>query len=103
MCTTRLIHHILIYVIILIILGQVYKLRCSSLFNFLQPPSISSPFSRKYFPQNHVFNHSPSIVRLLVSESKFHTHTKLVTIIVLYILIFMFLDSRREDRKNILD
>jgi hypothetical protein len=45
---------------------------------------------------------TPSVyVPPLMSETKFHTHTepqeKLY--VVLYILIFMFLDSKRKDKK----
>jgi hypothetical protein len=69
----------------------VIKRECTTLqvtlCNFLQPPTISS-LLRTLFS-----NDLP-----LVSETKFHTHTKLQAKLVLYILIFPFLCSRREDK-----
>jgi hypothetical protein len=34
-----------------------------------------------------------------VSETKFHTHTKLQAKLVLYVLFFMFLDSTGEEKR----
>jgi hypothetical protein len=59
-----------------------------------------------YLTSVHIFSSAPCsqtpsvYVPPLMSETKFHTHTEpLQKIMVLYILIFTFLDSRREARR----
>jgi hypothetical protein len=52
----------------------------------------------KYSPQNLVLKHPQFYVPLLMSEAKFRTHTEQQAELFLYILIFMFLDRRREDK-----
>jgi hypothetical protein len=82
-------HLILIGLIILIILEE-NKLQSSSLYCFLHPRIISSLFG----PNILISLCSSLNVRDQVS----HPYRTTGKIIVLYVLIFMFFDSRKEDR-----
>jgi hypothetical protein len=65
---------ILLYLIILIILDEEYKVWSSSFCSFLQPPAILSPFG----PNNllsTLFSNTISVCSLM-RETKFHTHTE---------------------------
>jgi hypothetical protein len=62
-------HLILLYLNIQIMCGEEYKLRNSSLYNFLQPPTISY-----FFGPNILLS---TLVLHLMSETKFHTHIEL--------------------------
>jgi hypothetical protein len=86
--------------IIQIILGEEYKLRSSSICSILQPPVTSSLFCLNIL-LNILFSNTFSLcsslnVRNQVSQ-QYRTTGK---IIVLYILIFTFSDSRREHKHD---
>jgi hypothetical protein len=84
---------ILFDLIILIILGEEYKLRSSSLCSLLQPPVTSS-----FFGPNILLNTLSLCSFLNVRDEVSHPLRNTGKIMVLYILTFMFLDSRREDK-----
>jgi hypothetical protein len=72
---------------------------CNCTWSFLQPPVTSSLFGPNIL-LNTLFSNTLSLCSFLkVREQVSHPYRTTGTIIVLYILIFMFLDSRREDKK----
>jgi hypothetical protein len=73
--------------IILILLGDEYKSRNSSLCSFLHSPATSPPFGSKYPPQHPVVKKPPS---LNVRDQLSHPYRTKGKIIVLCILIFKF-------------
>jgi hypothetical protein len=95
---TRLAHLILFDLIILIILGEEYKSRSSSLpsFSTLSSPLPSSIQISSSAPCSQTLSvYVPPLVKDQVS----HPYRITDKIIVLYILICTFSDSRRRDRK----
>jgi hypothetical protein len=68
--------------------------------NFLQPPVTSSLYGPNIL-FSALFSNTLSLCSSLNVRDQFsHTHRTTGKIIVLYILIFMFLDSRWEDRSS---
>jgi hypothetical protein len=88
--------------IIIIILGKQYKLWSSSLCSFLRPPIISSRFGPNIL-LNTVFSNTLSLCSssLNVTDQVSHPYRTTGKIILLstHILIFTFLDGRREDKR----
>jgi hypothetical protein len=81
--------------IILIILGEEYKSRSSSLRNFLHYPVTSS-----FFGPNILLSTLFSNTLSLCSRDQVsHPYRTIGKIMVLYILIFKFFGSRWEDRR----
>jgi hypothetical protein len=92
-------HLILVDYIILIILGEeVYMLWCSSLCSFLQPPATTTLLGPNILP-NTLFSNTLSLCSSLnLRDQVSHPYRTTGKIIVLYIVIFTLLDSRREDK-----
>jgi hypothetical protein len=65
--------------------------------SFLQPPVTSSFFGSNIL-LNTLFSNTHSLCSSLNVRDKFHTIQNHRQIVVLYILIFTVLDSRREDK-----
>jgi hypothetical protein len=91
-------HLIFLDLIILIILDQKYKL-WSSLCSFLQPPIISSLLGPNILLSIQFSNTLTLWSSLNVTAQVSHPYRTTGKITVLYVVIFTFLDSRREDER----
>jgi hypothetical protein len=76
--------------IILIMFGELYKLWSYSLCSFLQPPVTSSLLEPNTLSLCSSLN---------VREQVSHPYRTASKVVILYILIFTFIDSRREDKR----
>jgi hypothetical protein len=85
--------------IILIILGEEHKSRSSSLCSYLHPPVTSSLFGPNILLSTLFSNTLRVCFSLNVRDQVSHPYRTKGKIIVLYILIFRFFNSRREDRR----
>jgi hypothetical protein len=91
-------HLILLDLIILIILGEQYKSGSFSLCCFLHSPVTSSLFSQNIL--STLFSNTLSLCSSLNARDKVsHPYRTTDKIIVLYILIIKFFDSRQKDRR----
>jgi hypothetical protein len=85
--------------IILIILGEEYKSRISSLCNFLHYPVTSSLFGPDILLSTLFLNTLSLFSSLNIRDQVSHPYRTTGKMIVLYILIFKFFGSRGEDRR----
>jgi hypothetical protein len=89
---------ILLDLIILIIFGEKCKFWSFSLCSFLQSHVTSSLFGPNVL--NNLFSNTLSLYSSLnIRDQVSHPHRATGKIVASYVLIFMILDSRREDKR----
>ena len=90
---------ILLDLITRIIIGEEYRTLSSSLCSFLRSPIASSLLGHNIL-LGTLFSNTLSLrSSLYVSDQVSHPHKTTCKIIVLYILIFIFLDSKLKDKR----